>query len=602
MLLARSTATYSAQPDSGLIYSMQARELAEELDDKASLALALKNAGLAYYVQGQYYLALDYWSQALEQYRQVDDQDGVSNLLGNIGTIYLNRGNDVKAIELYLDALKAAEQLPDKMRMAYSLVNLGAAYDMKKATSQKALEYYQRALPILKDSDDPISYGIALGNVGGVYFEDMHQLDSAQAYYQAAETVFEQEGETDPYTLFRMGEVLAEKGEFSKAIELQQKAYDEASSRDAKLEMAQSLEALGRTYLKSGQPVTAVAKLKEAEALALELESFTLQEPIFQVLGQAYEQEGNYQLAYDYQVKASQVSDSVYNVANDRRIEGLQFQYDLEKKEAQIRMQEIEIDRVSLRQNFLLATAIFLIVTICGISYSYWFARRSNKIITEERNRSESILLNILPEETADELKRNGKVLAKRFDSVTVLFTDFKEFTKATNGIPPEEVVKSVDYYFRAFDKIISRHHLEKIKTIGDSYMCAGGLPIPNATHAEDAVMAGLEIIEFVKRIRAKPRDGIIPFDIRVGVHTGPVVAGVVGTKKFQYDIWGYTVNMASLMEANSIANRLNISSATYERVKDKFEFEKRSKVKSKHGENFSMYFVTSAVAEKVHG
>ena len=196
----------------------------------------------------------------------------------------------------------------------------------------------------------------------------------------------------------------------------------------------------------------------------------------------------------------------------------------------------------------------------------------------------------------AQELKQHGAVKAKRFDSVTVMFTDFKGFTSYAEKLDPEELVKSVDYYFSAFDKIMEKHGLEKIKTVGDAYMCAGGLPFPTEDHPVRAILAAKEIIEFVHN--SKLSNGHrTPFDVRVGINTGPVVAGVVGTKKFAYDIWGDTVNIASRMESNSEVGKINVSGNTYELIKNLYQCEYRGSIAVKNRGNMDMYFVGEEVA-----
>lgn len=230
-------------------------------------------------------------------------------------------------------------------------------------------------------------------------------------------------------------------------------------------------------------------------------------------------------------------------------------------------------------------------------AYLYNSLEMKVKERTEELNlqkqRSDDLLANILPKETAKELKDTGKTMPRSFDSVSILFTDFVGFSKIAMDMSPIELVNTVDRCFRAFDKIVEQHHLEKIKTIGDSYMCAGGLPVPNLTHPEDTVDAAMEMLEWMQSFNeeqekaGKPRLGI-----RIGIHTGPVVAGVVGTKKFAYDIWGNTVNLASRMESGSEVNRINISERTYHLVKDSFACCYRGKLDAKNIGEVSMYLV----------
>jgi class 3 adenylate cyclase len=202
--------------------------------------------------------------------------------------------------------------------------------------------------------------------------------------------------------------------------------------------------------------------------------------------------------------------------------------------------------------------------------------------------------LNILPEETALELKESGKVVAKRFESVTVLFTDFEGFTQYAENLSPEKLVESVDYYFSKFDAIIEKYDLEKIKTLGDSYMCAGGLPFETEDHAYRMILAAQEILDFVQHSNRENPFNHTRFNIRIGINTGPVVAGVVGTKKFAYDIWGDTVNIASRMESNSVPGKINISENTYALTKKAFDCEYRGEVEVKNRGMMKMYFVNN--------
>src|SRR6185295_16220593 len=221
----------------------------------------------------------------------------------------------------------------------------------------------------------------------------------------------------------------------------------------------------------------------------------------------------------------------------------------------------------------------------------YYFVGKKNFF----QARSESLLLNILPKEISEELKAKGSADAKQFDAVTVMFTDFKNFTMISEKLSPAELVAEIDTCFKAFDNIISKHNIEKIKTIGDSYMCAGGLPVANNTHAIDVVSAAMEIIQFVDLFsRQRKKSGAEAFEIRIGIHSGPVVAGIVGFKKFAYDIWGDTVNIASRMESSGEAGKVNISGSTYELVKGKFNCRHRGKIHAKNKGEVDMYFVES--------
>jgi class 3 adenylate cyclase len=172
-----------------------------------------------------------------------------------------------------------------------------------------------------------------------------------------------------------------------------------------------------------------------------------------------------------------------------------------------------------------------------------------------------------------------------------VLFTDFVSFSKVAEKVEPEQLVESIDFYFRGFDEITSKHGLEKIKTVGDAYMCACGLPTANPSHATNVIRAAQDMINLVK-LELNKNDSLSHFEIRIGVHTGPVVAGIVGIKKWQYDIWGDTVNIASRMESMSQPGRINISETTYQEIKNDFTCEYRGEIEVKNRGPLKMYFL----------
>ena len=174
------------------------------------------------------------------------------------------------------------------------------------------------------------------------------------------------------------------------------------------------------------------------------------------------------------------------------------------------------------------------------------------------------------------------------------MFSDFKGFTSYSETLSPEALVETIGFYFSKFDAIIEKYGLEKIKTIGDAYMCAGGLPFPSDNHAENMIKAAMEITEFVAKTKSDVNAKALNFDIRVGINTGPVVAGVVGAKKFAYDIWGDTVNIASRMESASEPGKINISENTYEIIKGHFDCEYRGELAAKNKGKMKMYFVNA--------
>ena len=279
-------------------------------------------------------------------------------------------------------------------------------------------------------------------------------------------------------------------------------------------------------------------------------------------------------------------------------------QMQIMEAENKIKLQEQE-DKAFRKQMYglgIVGLIIFAIITgswLYGRKLNKTLATKNtqikaqNKEIETERNRAEGLLLNILPAAIAYELKEKGAATPKHYDAVSVLFTDFEGFTAIASTMHPEEVIEQLNECFMKFDEIADKYHLEKIKTIGDSYMCAGGLPVKNNTHPIDAVSAAKEMMAYNdarnQRLQAQ---GKPPWPIRIGIHTGELVAGVVGAKKFAYDIWGDTVNVASRMESNSEAGKINISEATYQLVADTVKCKFRGEIDVKNKGKMGMYLV----------
>lgn len=218
---------------------------------------------------------------------------------------------------------------------------------------------------------------------------------------------------------------------------------------------------------------------------------------------------------------------------------------------------------------------------------------KSAFLIEEEKKKSDRLLLNILPYEIAEELKANNYVKPTLYENATVLFTDFKNFTSIAEIMSPEELIHNLDRLFSEFDSIIEKNRLEKLKTIGDSYMCAGGIPIVNHTHTIDACLAALQIRDFMNEVRNKYlQEGKQFWEIRIGIHTGPVIAGVIGTKKFNFDIWGDSVNIASRLETKSIPGEINISKDVVDKIRQYVILEKRGKIPIKNRGEIEMFFL----------
>ncbi|MDQ2180713.1 adenylate/guanylate cyclase domain-containing protein [Marinifilum sp. D714] len=216
-----------------------------------------------------------------------------------------------------------------------------------------------------------------------------------------------------------------------------------------------------------------------------------------------------------------------------------------------------------------------------------------NQELIFKKEKAEKLLANLLPKQTAEELQSKGKVSSRRFRMVTVLFSDIHGFTKIVEQMNPEDLIDELDKFFMHFDSVVEKYNIEKIKTVGDAYMCAGGIPNKNRTNPIEVILAALEIQQYMNNMKINSKDGKKAiWGLRIGIHTGPVIAGVVGTKKISYDIWGDTVNTASRMESSGAVGEINISGMTYMLVKDFFICEYRGRMPVKYKGNIDMYFV----------
>ena len=268
-----------------------------------------------------------------------------------------------------------------------------------------------------------------------------------------------------------------------------------------------------------------------------------------------------------------------------------------EKLRTQLVHQQV-VQKKNQQRNLLLLTGLFALLIAGGLWSRLSYVRTSKAIIEKEKERSDNLLLNILPAEIAEELKLKGSADARDFDQVSILFTDFKEFTQISEKLSAKALVAEINHCFKAFDGICGKYGVEKIKTIGDSYMAAGGLPVPEKGSVKNTVLAALEMAAFIINRKAeREAEGQKPFEMRTGIHTGNVVAGIVGVKKFQYDLWGDTVNTASRIESNGEVGKVNISQQTYELLKNDpdFVFESRGKIQAKGKGEIEMYFVRRA-------
>jgi class 3 adenylate cyclase/tetratricopeptide (TPR) repeat protein len=605
-LITESKNYFTSDGAKALSLSIQARDLARSANFPTGEAYAYKNIGITYYYQSKYLEALENYNYALAIFRRLKDNTGVANLLNNIGAIYYDRADYPKALEYYLQSLKYAELVGDKLRMLSVLNNIGGVYSIRPSTRSKALDYYNQALNLCKELNKQAELGSIYANIGAIHFEN-HDHDKALASFEKSLQAYgNTEGSLNAYNA--LGKLYTRQYKLERAIENHNKALSLAKKQDNKLSIAQSLKGLGDAYSKQGDLNTAITYYDKAKVAASEVGANDDTKDLYKQMAIAYEKTGDYKNAYKYQGLYSDIKDTIYNIETDKKLGSLQFDLDLQKKEGEIKLltkdkaiAEANIKREKLVKNRFAISLVLVLLISALILWGYREKVKTNKILDRQKQDIEDLLLNILPVEVAQELQKSGTATPRDYESVAVLFTDFINFTRLTDNLDPAALVKELNSHFVAFDAIIDKYKLEKIKTIGDSYMCAGGIPRPDPDYVHNIIRASLEIIEYVQANNAtKISAGLAPWNLRIGIHVGPLVAGVVGKRKFAYDIWGSTVNVASRMESNGAFNRVNISASTYELIKEQFACSYRGKIEAKNVGEIDMYFVDSELPNTI--
>ncbi len=505
---------------------------------------------------------------------------------------YLQKGNKKRLLGNLDEALAAYFNSANAAQKAKFLKGEGTAYsaiaDVYGFSNNHptARIYYNKAIPLLRQVNDSITLASIILNSGEEFLKSK-RYDSAYVNFKESGIIFEKVNYPvgKAYSLGNIGMVYANKGDnvlaeknINTAIQILEEAKDFYP-------ISVYLITLSDMYAKKGNNETALKYAKRSLQLA---EQNELKEEISNAnlkLSELSEKAGKYYESFQYYKNYITYRDSVKNINSVQKIAELRSDYEVSQKQTEVDLLNQEKRN---QRNIMISLIIILGLAMVILSTLFWYY----KVISREKKKSEKLLLNILPAETAKELKLHGKVDAIKIDLVTVLFTDFVEFSKTAENADPKQLVRSIDYYFKGFDEITTKYGLEKIKTIGDSYMCASGLPVPNTAHAINAIKAAKEMNALVIH-SLKMQDGLQHFEIRIGLHTGPVVAGIVGIKKWQYDIWGDTVNIASRMESSSKPGRINLSETTYQEIKDAFPCEYRGEIEIKHGGVMKMYFLT---------
>jgi adenylate cyclase len=543
-------------------------DIAERANILVSMGRSYKGLGDIAYYQGLYNLALENYNRSIPLYEQSGHINGLNNVLSNRALVFKAQKEYDAALKTYRQNLATSRRMGKEKGVAEDYQLIGEIHELK-GDLDSAIWYFEKSLEI----SERIGYPRGVANARGVLaraYRARGSLDKAEQLARLAIASFrELENEYRVWSATSiLADILNAKGEIQEAAKLAQQAY----------------------------------------AKGVELGILGLQESSARIQYEIYKEQKQYRSALEKLEIAGMIQDSLLNeeIREAAIRTDLEYTYQKQSLKDSLRAAEEkfelslayteEIEARKRRETWTMAIIVFVLLIAIGLYSRVRFIQRSRKRLRQEKERSDELLLNILPSEVAEELKLHGVSEARDFEQATVLFTDFKEFTQTAERLTAKELVSEINACFRIFDQIIEKHGIEKIKTIGDSYMAAGGLHKPRHSEVKDVVLAGLEMQTFmIERKKKRNAEGLAAFEMRVGINTGPVVAGIVGVKKFQYDIWGDTVNTASRMESHGEVGKVNISEATYQLVKDvdEFDFDARGKLEVKGKGEIEMYFVT---------
>lgn len=603
-----------SNPDSAAVLSDNLIEFGKKQSYPPAIANALRIKGISNAIQSDYTQALSYFNQSLKVYREINYERGIVAVTGNIGIIYHEQGDYPKAIDFYKQSLSIYEKQNNLGGVSSTLNNIGLIYKTQ-GDFTKSLSYFEKSLKIFEQLEDISGIAVALGNIGIIYNEQKNYPKALELYTKSLKILEQIEDEQGiARTMNNIGHLFKKQDEVNQALSYYERSltiYEELGDQNG---IANAQISFGTIYTDLGNYKQAIKFCKSALSQAENIDALEKQKEACQCLYDSYKNLGDSKSALLFLEKINNINDSLKKEETNKKLQQMEFQKvvlqdSIAKAEESRLVKEAhqeELQQKKQTQNLLIIFGVLLLLLALGF-YSRWrYVRKAKGVIAKERDRSETLLLNILPADVAEELKQNGKAEARDFDMVSILFTDFKSFTEQSAKLSPTELVNEINVCFEAFDAIIDKYGVEKIKTIGDAYMAAGGLPVSSEDSVKNTVLASLEMQDFIINRKAKfetynsspsERSRGARFEMRVGIHTGPVVAGIVGVKKFQYDIWGDTVNTASRMESAGEVGKVNISQTTYELLKDDsdFTFESRGKIKAKGKGEIEMLFVSLA-------
>jgi len=591
-------------PNKGIEYGELGLKLSKKIKWDKGEANIYNSLGVNYISKSNYPKALEYYNKSLKMFEDIRDKNGIAKILGNIGSIYIGQTDYPKALEYFSKALKIYEELGDKRGIALNLGNIGLIYN-SQYDYPKALEYYGKSLKIKEELGNKNGIASILGNMGSIYYFQYDYPKALECLSKSLKIYIEQGNKSGiAGALGNIGNIYIGQTDYPKALEYFSKALKMNEEIENRRASAINLGNIGELYLKLSQDSVKIqpSELNEFVSLNKEvnlnrsidylLNTIKIFEDIrelhgrsyfLKVLADAYKLKGNYKKWGEALEEHHIIKDSVFNEENKKKIDALTTQREEDLKQAEIEKQKLLIAEQEKREQIIVYSsigALILVLIILGL-------------VINSRSKSNKLLHNVLPKAIADRLKKKEHPISDHFDQASIIFIDIVGFTSMSKDADPRRIVEALNKMFTIYDGIAHKYGMEKIKTIGDSYMAAAGIPIIQKDNTHRAAQMALE----VKKVMADyhTADGT-KINVRIGVDCGPVVAGVIGEHKFIYDLWSDAVNTASRMESTGEAGHIQ----TTQRFKDavslyqEYEYQERGEVMIKGIGTMKTYFLES--------
>lgn len=565
-----------------LLFFEDSKSIREGLDDSSGVGQVLINMGIVFRTISLYDECVEQFEKAIPYFEKTYDKSGLALAYDNLGTTLVKMSKYAEAIEHLQSALQISQELNDTSGIGVTYLNIGLVYDKSKKFS-KSLEYFELALGYFKANNDNHRIAIAYTNMANTYSR-LNQYDKSKEYINLSNSLFEESNDILGITrnLGTLASFYEQKQEYSEALRLYGECYSLSLKHQfhgVKLQVIQTLIPFYHSVSLKNEfyeiPVSIISQTPEDikatynlnkqrfsnfKELSLQTALLLLEYLKFLNSNQSLEQNNYFYANFKYLVHKELRQ---YELALSFYEESMRLKEDITGKETIVRLATFE-------------------------------ASRQLELLQKEREVTDSLLHKMLPGALVEQLKYSQTEIATFYEDVTIIFMDIVGFTKLSQLVSARELVKILGDIFSFCDGIADKHNIEKIKTIGDSYMAVGGATINNPIHHYSSIQMALEICEYMQNYTIPDVD--FELQVRFGIHSGAVIGGVIGSKRPSFDIWGDSVNIASRLESRSEPNKINISGSLYERVKDMFMCSYRGKHSAKNIGDMEMYFVDKLI------